>query len=505
MNRFISCIVDTNILIQFEEGDPNTGLLRYEFAKVFELCNKYGVSLYRHPLSDDDIKRDKNTIRRQKTLAYIQKYPVLDRPLLGNNEELIKLFGTILKDNDRVDCQILYSLLNDCVDFLITEDAGIHKRGAHNGSSLKDRIFSIQQFRAWLIKTFEPQSVFVPDVKELNVYSLDHFDPIFNSLREAYGDNDFKKWLAKCRVQKRKAWVIYQEDKIVGLCIYNLDNEYSERIDELGKKALKLCTFKISEEFRGQKYGELLLKTAIMYAAKNQISSIWLTAFSSDQEVLINFLDDFGFIDSNVLNERGENVFYKPFNPSEKFSALSPLSYHKRFAPLFLDGEDVEKYIIPIKPEYHELLFPEISTADGSQQLTFFENAKDYKIPGYTIKKVYLCHSPTNNLKEGSLVFFYRSHDQKEITTIGVVEKTKRTTDFNELVRMVGKRSVFSIEELNKHVETEVMVIEFRFARHLEKYPQFKHLLTLDILRAGPNSIINLDSDRYKKLKEIIK
>lgn len=502
MSERISCLIDTNILIQFEEEDKGTGVLKSEFAEVFKLCQKHNVTLFIHPSSEEDIKRDKDEKRQKRTLSFKGKYPELEKPPVTTIDKLEEMFGGIKDENDKVDCLILYALYQDCVDFVLTEDSGIHRRSQNDKVHLKDRVFSISEFKEWLKRNFEPQTVELPDVEDTPVYSIDTNAPFFNSLRETYNDQSaFDAWLAKCKKEKRRAWVVKDESgDIAGICIYNLDNEYSDKITELGGKALKLCTFKISEHHRGMKLGELLLKTVYMYAVENDITSVWLTAFGADQVHLIHFLKDFGFRVADFLHNDKEDILFKVFNPPEDLPEMSPLDFHKLYSPHFYDTEEISKYIIPIVPEYHELLFPEL-VENKVQQLTLLPELKDDKIPGNTIKKVYLCHSPTKSLPPGSLVVFYRSQDEKSVTTVGIVEETFLVKDFSTMIRLIGKRSVYSLEEIRGMLAKETMVIEFRFVKHLRTKMNYQEMIDADILKGPPISITKLTDEGYTALK----
>ncbi len=42
---------------------------------------------------------------------------------------------------------------------------------------------------------------------------------------------------------------------------------------------MKICTFKVKDEFRGEKYGELLLKQVLWYAQANEYDLTYITAF----------------------------------------------------------------------------------------------------------------------------------------------------------------------------------------------------------------------------------
>ena len=58
--------------------------------------------------------------------------------------------------------------------------------------------------------------------------------------------------------------------------------------------SLKLCTFKVGEQIRGRKIGELFLKAAFRFATDNRCENIFVHT-SDDQFYLLELLSDFGF------------------------------------------------------------------------------------------------------------------------------------------------------------------------------------------------------------------
>ena len=77
-----------------------------------------------------------------------------------------------------------------------------------------------------------------------------------------------------------------------------------------------------------------------------------------------------------------------------------------RIYPRYLDDPTIRKFVVPILPNYHKKLFPEAAmNAEAPAQST--------GKPGNTIKKVYLCNSPNNQLRAGDLIFFYVTKGSK--------------------------------------------------------------------------------------------
>jgi hypothetical protein len=101
--------------------------------------------------------------------------------------------------------------------------------------------------------------------------------------------------------------------------------------------------------------------------------------------------------------------------------------------PRYVDGETVHKFFVPIQPDYHRRLFPEI--AFGAELPLFPKetfglmlNHGQERTPGNRIRKVYLCRAKINRLRPGDVLFFYMSKDERyeasqSITTIGIVDQ----------------------------------------------------------------------------------
>src|ERR1700730_15408199 len=93
----------------------------------------------------------------------------------------------------------------------------------------------------------------------------------------------------------------------------------------------------------------------------------------------------------------------------------------------------VRKFCVPIQPDYHRRLFPEIAFG---RDLPLFPKEEfglilahgQERTPGNTIRKVYLCRAKTTRIRPGDLLLFYMSKDDRyaasqSITTVGVVEQ----------------------------------------------------------------------------------
>ena len=81
---------------------------------------------------------------------------------------------------------------------------------------------------------------------------------------------------------------------------------------------LKLCTFKVSEDYEGYRYGELLLKAVFEYSDANQFDWIFTTVLP-EKEFFLNYLVEFGFEVRDQIKDDREHILAKRrfFTPEE--------------------------------------------------------------------------------------------------------------------------------------------------------------------------------------------
>jgi hypothetical protein len=109
--------------------------------------------------------------------------------------------------------------------------------------------------------------------------------------------------------------------------------------------------------------------------------------------------------------------------------------------PHFQAGDNIGKFLVPIRPEYHHQLFPDAS--DRQLKLPFVG-----ALPGNAIKLAYLCKAKTGAIKPGDILIFYRSGDSQKCTTIGIVESVDRLNDADMILERVLKRTVYTRDNL---------------------------------------------------------
>lgn len=491
-------LIDTNVVIHLE----NDGEIKAKFAELLRRCHENGVKVFVHEASIEDINRDSKEARRKATLSKLDKFPQLKKIPSPSLEDLKARYGELPKANDVVDAKLLHAVSIGAADFLITEDDGIHRRAKR--AMLADRVMTVADALVWLRQSFEPETIFLPAVEDAKAHELDFNDPIFEGLRNDYGSY-FDTWTKKCVNEHRDCWIIKDGNALTAVVIRKDENRSEAEVVKPGEKILKICTFKVSEDHRGQKLGEQLLKQIFWHAQRNTYDLMYLTA-KAKQVALIRLLEEYGFEKTGDLKD-GDGVFEKSVGKG-KVSLVkgeTTITAARKNYPRFYDGREAKKFVIPILPSYHAKLFPEVEMLPEDVAKTAGA------IPGNTIRKVYICHSPNRTISAGDVIFFYQTKKKgsprsQSITSIGVVENARHTLDLDELRRWTAKRSVFSDAELQRWVAgaSPLKVIDFLLIGHIVPPLPLTALTSAGVLTSWPQSITRIPEPRYLKLKPLI-
>ena len=501
-------LIDTNVFIGLEDQHE----VAPEFAQLLQLCNQHSVHVFVHEAAFADIARDTNIPRRNVSVSKIRKFEQLRNVRQPSRAALEQRFGAMPRPNDWVDVALLHALDIGAVDFLVTEDQGIHGRARRATPPLADRVLTVVDAVAWLRASFEPTRVTLPFVEEVPAHAIDQADDIFDNLREGYPDFD-QWWRTKCVRGHRLCWAATIDNELAGLVVRKEETHAEAKTRFPGPKILKICTFKVKSKYRGEKLGELLLKQVLWFAQRNAFDLVYLTTFS-DQRVLISVLLYYGF-ENTGMNARGEEIYEKPLcrdrvepAPGQSLFDLARTNY-----PRFVGHPPAEAFCVPIRGEYHDILFPELAAKIQEDLFGSYSSSKEKRTPGNTIRKVYLCRASTSRLRPGSILLFYRSRSQgyvasQSVTSVGVVEAITEASSLNDLVRITAKRSVYSEEQLAEFGATEahpVKVIDFLLIGHIEP-PMKLAELNKEGVFAGhpPQSICHLPPPRFEPLKRRI-
>jgi ribosomal protein S18 acetylase RimI-like enzyme len=487
-----SFLIDTNILIQLEDDRP----VQKEFAEMMRRSHEHGVALYVHEASEKDIKRDRDAHRKTVTLSKLAKFQRISNVPTSPEAVLEARFGVVRDEHDRVDVALLNAVDRNVVDFLITEDLGIHQRARR--ALLQDRVLRVRDALDWLLSTYEPARILLRNVVERKCYQLNREDPIFETLRQGYAN--FDNWLD--RNGQRPCWCLEVGDEIAGIVIRK-DNEARAESDATlpGNKILKISTFKVKEEFRGEKFGEHLLKQSLWYAQLNSYDLVYLTAFKDEQRILVDLLLQYGFKETAIKANTGEAIYEKALHRGPAIAKSLPLTDDYIQYPCFRE-DNVQVLCVPIRPHWYQVLFPE--NAPQPLLLGRRNDAEIERTPGNTIRKVYLCKAVMKHINPGDVLLFYMSGQEigsGYVRTVGIVERYREIADPQSLLRATGRRSVYSAEEQIQMLrQSPVKVLDFLLVGHLKQPIPLQLLNAMGAIKGVPQSIRPVAKAAYDQL-----
>jgi GNAT superfamily N-acetyltransferase len=478
----LTFLIDTNIFVTLEPLGASAETEPFDEAAAFQRrVNEHGHLLALHSGTRADIERDTNVARREQSLQALTKYLVLDD--VPASATLLDAFGA--SENEQVDALIASALDANAAHYLVTEDKGLRQRVARVAPTLGARALALSE-AIELLDQLHPPAPEPPPLVELRpCYSIGLAESIFDSLRDDY--KHFDEWFRKsCQLGQREAFVIAGGDSLAGICI--LKDEDDEEYG-LPSRRLKLCTVKVAEPHRRQRFGALLIKAALDNAIRRSRTGVYVTVFDRQQE-LIRLLEDLGFEIAPQVTALGELVLWRPLiPPPEAEDELDGFEFNRRYGPHNLKL-DVPIHIIPIQPQWEERLFPE-----GRRQL---EIVSENAACGNDLRKAYLSHASTQQLRRGDLVVFYRSSDEQAVRFVAVVEDTLRSTESSEIVRFVGTRTVYTAEEIEEMTDSgrkDVLAVLIRQARHLNPAWSVDELIANAVISRPPQSIQSIGEE----------
>jgi len=480
-------LLDTNILVPLEPASKEDAEHVFTDAAMdlSRLATEMRHQLYVHPLSLIEFTKDQDSERSAVRASLLRKYPVLPNPPKFSLE-YDGVPSCKEGSHDWIDCTLLIAIKANAVDFLVTQDKRM--MAVAGEMKIRDRVFSLIEMIEHLSKAKDYLIVAgLPQIRECYAHELDSTDPIFESLRSDYGISQFDAWLNKCKREQRHCYTIEEKGGIglAGICILNQENGAYN----LGNKVLKICTFKIADNRKGLKYGELLLKAVFEYCKENRFDAAFITMFEDRQKFLLGFMGDFGFLDKGI--DGNQRILGKRFSFTDSEKArLGAFDFHREFGPWVTKFENNSTFLIPIQPKFYNRLFPE--NAEQGQLLS--------EPFGNGIRKAYLSNSKIGGIKRGDNLLFYRSQDDKAIKALGVVEDVRTSSSIADLESFVYKITVFEKGHIWALASKGVLAIKFRRVKFLEPELKLDELKASGVLKQAPQTIMRVGPEGLKWL-----
>jgi L-amino acid N-acyltransferase YncA len=483
-------LLDTNVFIALEPyaGGMETGI--EPAAELMRLTGKQGHRLFVHPATRDDLLEGRDATRRRQALAELGKFEMLaESPI---SADLRTTAGDSTEgSNDHRDLRLLAALASRAVTYLVTEDVRLRRRARRCG--LGDSILSIDE-AADLLLGLEPRvNEPPPTVERLKAYALDTDQAIFESFRRDYGGFDL--WLQRIRADSdnRECYIVRDADEVYAALAFVKRLE-PDCVYDLPQPVAKLASFKVASGHGGRRYGELLLKAVFNAASSWHCASLYVAVLPK-YSVLVDFLGDFGFVDIGHPSELGEIVLAKMFRPPAGAAVEDSFTYHVLHGPPAVSSH-ASIFLVPIQGRWHAQLFPDSpATPALTEQLHLPGLTAPTTLPwGNALRKAYLCHSPSNQLGAGDALLFYQSGEGRSVTAIGVVERTLRSSDPNEILSVVGGRTVYNPDEVARMCRSvrDVLVILFRQDRFIDPAWGLTELQLAGVANGWPQSIMQV-------------
>lgn len=484
-------LIDTNIIIHREANR----IVNEDIGLLFNWLDRLRLDKCVHPLSIEEISghQDQNVVKAMK--IKIDNYNLL-KTESPDNQLITQIRQTDNSRNDFIDTSIVKEVYNNRVDYLITEDRGIHRKADFLGCS--EKVFKIDAFlEKCIAENPELKNYQVLAVKKEYFGNININDVFFDSFKQDY--NEFGDWFN--RKADNISYVCITDGNVKAFLYLKQEgnNEIYDNIEPFfpQKKRLKIGTFKVTST--GYKLGERFLKVIFDNALQYDVEEIYVTIFDKRDEQLrlIYLLEDWGFKHwgTKTTDNGVEQVFIRDCKPTPN------LQKPKLSFPAV--SKNTTKWIVPIYPEYHTELFPDSILNNESPQ-DFTENEPHRN----AIKKVYISRSYNRNLNSGDLVLFYRTggHYAGVISTIGVVENiVTNIRDENHFIELCRKRSVFDNTELKKYwnwnKNNRPFIVNFLY---IDSFPMpkvnLKKLRDLNILQNAPRGFEPICDAKFEQI-----
>lgn len=441
-------LLDTNIVIAHVNDEDSEHVNASAARELVQLILRLGfIPVVSHGTVTDFGRLEGEQKKRRN--ERLNSYQIL-KPA-HTSSAVTAVFPSNPGAQDQSDIEVLSTHATGVSEFLVTEDYRMRQRAGR--ADLKS-VYSLQEALTWFTRLLDPGLHNVPDAQNVEPYTVNVEDPLFESLKDGYSGFE-KWWRSKVVAQNRMCIILGEPEHLEGIAVLKPE-EGNDNSLCLGAPILKVCTFKVQEDLASSRRGEILLRALIDHARHKELQRMYLTTYETNQS-LVGWLEKFGFWEAPARTENDELVLVKDLDPPEGHEPTTPLDHAIRFGPGALQIRDV--YAVPIRPNFHKLLFPDVEP-----QPSLLPNEPC----GNAIRKAYLCHAGINRLKPGDTLVFIKTGGggATKPTVVGIVEETLRSDNPVEVAAAVRGRTVFSYKEIEQMCQSSpVLAIRFRFDR----------------------------------------
>ncbi|MCL8211704.1 hypothetical protein LD125_00046 [Mesoplasma sp. JKS002658] len=348
---------------------------------------------------------------------------------------------------------------------------------------------------------------------------LDINDSFFDSLKKDYnfGKNEFEVWFKK-KADEMAFLAIDDNNKLYGFLYFKIEDkneDYSNFSPSLPpKKRLKIGTFKVESEPKGQKMGERFLGFVFDNAKECKVDEIYVTIFDEREytQGLIAIFKQWGFLEWGVDKKTGEKIYIKNLNKSS-FDSSKNIKWN---FPVLKPNHNY--FFLPINPEFHNELIPEHIVK--YEKIPDYDPTKPYR---NALEKVYVSRAKwkfrqKNPPSEGDLILLYRMgrglNGQKYksvVTTVAVISEIFLPSDKITFFDFCKNRSIFDEKQLEKYWKEKnginLAVIKFIPLYKMPHNVVLNELWDVNIISpgSGPQSFDVVSKENFDKIIKLSK
>ena len=446
-----------------------------QLTKLLYDSDEYIIVIHPDTLKEAQKIKDKN--KRDIFISKLSVYDVIENPpkMPDNFNQL----AGCNNENDKIDNELLYSVVSKCASFFITNDKKLLNKAKKLG--LEDKALSIDE----AINKFNKDKIVINTpafIRKEHLYNINLKDSFFDSLRKDY--LGFDDWFnRKKEYSENIAYISKRDGRITSFLMLKEEDENEDYSDfekpfKKGKR-LKISTFKVEET--GKKIGECFIKITINEAMQKNVDEIYVTTFPK-QNALRYLLEQYGFKFYTYKNSKNkENTQEMVYVKNMKDKSTYP----------FVQIKNQNIFIFPVRPEYHKLLFEE---AEDNYQISI-RDTQGMNTSANAIRKAFISNAKIKEINKGDILLFYESHEKKAITTLGIVETNwNKFNSIEEIANIVKKRTAYNNAELKEVCKLDSLVIMFKH------YVTFKNSIDFNFLYN--NRIVNGYIQRPLKIRK---
>ena len=161
----MNILIDTHILIRREYDRA----IERHLQNVIRLINDLNFRIVVHPLSVEEVEKDKNILNKSILLSKIKTYSALETQSNPYDDStFFELIGKPKNARDKVDSYLLYCLFKKEVDIFLTEDDDLTEKAAK--LNISGRVKNLQESSTFFKKTLEAKKTRGGDVPTFCFY-----------------------------------------------------------------------------------------------------------------------------------------------------------------------------------------------------------------------------------------------------------------------------------------------------------------------------------------------